>query len=58
MPEWLPEKTNVNPWTEDTYEMLYEIFCRDIRDYDLQYIGNNVWFSRILKTGKKRFSGT
>lgn len=43
MPEWLPEKTNVNPWTEDTYEMLYEIFCRDIRDYDLRYIGNNVW---------------
>ena len=54
MPEWLPEKTNVNPWTEDTYEMLYEIFCRDIRDYDLQYIGNNVWIFPDIEDGKEK----
>lgn len=54
MPEWLPEKTKVNPWTEDTYEMLYEIFCRDIRDYDLRYIGNNVWIFPDTEDGKER----
>lgn len=54
MPEWLPEKTNVNPWTEDTYEMLYEIFCRDIRDYDLRYIGNNVWIFQDIEDGKEK----
>ena len=54
MPEWLPEKTNVNPWTEDTYEMLYEIFCRDIRDYNLWYIGNNVWIFPDIEDGKEK----
>lgn len=54
MPEWLPEKANVNPWTEDTYEMLYEIFCLDIRDYDLRYIGNNVWIFPDIEDGKEK----
>ncbi len=54
MLEWLPGKANINPWTEDTYELLYEIFCRDIRDYDLRYIGNNVWIFPDTEDGKEK----
>jgi hypothetical protein len=54
MPEWLPEKANVNPWTHSTYDMLYAIFCRDIRDYDLRYIGNDVWIFPDTEDGKER----
>jgi hypothetical protein len=54
MPDWLPELAPVNPWTDATYEMLYGIFCRDIRDHDLRYFGNNVWFFRELEDGKEK----
>jgi len=54
MPDWLPEIATVNPWTEDTYEMLYEIFCRDIRDHNLRYIGNDVWIFREMEDGKEK----
>jgi len=54
MPDWLPEMATVNPWSEATYEMLYEIFCRDIRDYNLRYIGNNVWIFREMEDGKEK----
>lgn len=53
MPEWLPEMALVNPWTEDTYEMLYEIFCRDIRDAGLKYVGHDVWIFRNMEDGKE-----
>lgn len=54
MPDWLPEIATVNPWTEDTYEMLYGIFCRDIRDHNLRYIGNDVWIFREMEDGKEK----
>jgi len=54
MPDWLPEMVTVNPWTEDTYEKLYEIFCRDIRDHNLRHIGNNVWIFREMEDGKEK----
>ncbi|MFO7738102.1 MAG: hypothetical protein R6V46_06515 [Desulfatiglandaceae bacterium] len=53
MPEWLPEKALVSPWTLNTYEVLYEIFCRDIRDYALRYKGNDVWIFRDMEDGKE-----
>lgn len=53
MPEWLPEMAPVNPWTEATYDMLYEIFCRDIRDSNLKYSGHGVWIFRDLEDGKE-----
>jgi len=53
MPDWLPEMVSVNPWTENTYEMLYAIFCRDIRDCNLRYIGNNVWIFPDIEEGKE-----
>ena len=43
-PEWLPEKTVVNPWTDGTFDMLYSIFERDIKNGDLKYRGYDVWF--------------
>lgn len=54
MPDWLPEIATVNPWTEDTYEMLYEIFCRDIRGHNLRYIGNDVWIFPEMEDGKEK----
>jgi hypothetical protein len=53
MPDWLPEIASVNPWTESTYEMLYTIFCRDIRDYNLRYSGNDVWSFPDIEDGKE-----
>ncbi len=54
MPEWLPEIVSVNPWTDNTYEMLYEIFCRDIRDRHLRYIGHDVWIFNDMEDGKEK----
>ena len=53
MPDWLPEMASVSPWTENTYEMLYAIFCRDIRDHDLRYAGNSVWIFPEVEDGKE-----
>lgn len=53
MPEWLPEMASVNPWTESTYQMLYEIFCRDIRDANLKYMGHDVWIFLEMEDGRE-----
>lgn len=54
MPDWLPVIATVNPWTDTTDEMLYELFCRDIRDHNLRYIGNDVWIFLDTEDGKER----
>lgn len=54
MPDWLPDIVSVDPWTEGTYDMLYQIFCRDIRDYDLRYFGNKVWIFQDIEDGKEK----
>ncbi len=54
MPEWLPEMASVDPWTEATYEMLYRIFCRDIRDGSLKYANHDVWIFREMEDGKEK----
>jgi hypothetical protein len=43
-PEWLPEMFPVNPWTEQTFDLLYEIFKRDFKDSQPNYRGLTVWF--------------
>jgi hypothetical protein len=53
MPEWLPDMLCVNPWRGNTYDMLYDIFCRDIRDSDLRYFGKAVWIFREIEDGKE-----
>ncbi len=54
MPDWLPDMVCVNPWTDRTYDLLYEIFCRDIRDHDLRYIGNLVWIFKDMEDGREK----
>ncbi len=53
MPDWLPEKANIDPWTNGTYGMLYAIFCRDIRDYNLRYNGHDAWIFPDTEDGKE-----
>jgi hypothetical protein len=53
-PDWLPTIAVVDPWTETTYEMLYKIFCRDIRDHKLLYMGQHVWIFPEMEDGKER----
>ncbi len=54
MPDWLPELVCVDPWTNITYDMLYEIFCRDIRDHNLRYFDNSVWIFREMEDGREK----
>jgi hypothetical protein len=54
MPDWLPNIFCVDPWTQYTYDLLYEIFCRDIRDHDLRYFENKVWIFRDMEDGKEK----
>lgn len=43
-PSWLPPMAKVNPWHERTYDELYAVFCRDLLNAKLTYLGCNVWF--------------
>ncbi len=54
MCDWLPEQAVVDPWTANTYDMLYGIFCRDIRDSRLRYCGNNVWIFPDKEGGREK----
>ena len=54
MPDWLPDIVCVNPWTKGTYDLLYEIFCHDIRDHALRYIGNEVWIFLDMEDGREK----
>lgn len=54
MLDWLPDMVCVDPWTASTYDLLYEIFCRDIRDHDLRYLGNRVWIFPEKEDGREK----
>lgn len=54
MLDWLPEMFCIDPWTQNTYNMLYRIFCRDIRDHDLRYMRNEVWIFPEMEDGKEK----
>jgi hypothetical protein len=53
MPDWLPGIFCVDPWTQSTYDELYKIFCRDIRDHDLRYMKNEVWIFPEMEDGRE-----
>lgn len=53
MPDWLPDLIPVDPWYDYTYQVLYTVFCRDIRDVVFQYLGHEVWFYRDREDGKE-----
>lgn len=56
-PNWLPNMANVSPWqnggANDTYEMLYDIFCRDIKISKLTYNCYDVWIFSTMEDGKE-----
>ncbi|MBW2663664.1 MAG: hypothetical protein JRD93_17205 [Deltaproteobacteria bacterium] len=56
--EWLPEMVQVSPWcnggNNDTYEMLYQIFSRDMKNHDLKYSGFDVWFFKEIEDGREK----
>jgi len=43
----------VNPWTEQTLEILYRIFQRDFKDTQPDYRGFTVWFFPDREEGKE-----
>ncbi len=53
MIDWLPEIFRINPWGHNTYDDLYTIFCRDIRDATLKYCGHPVWMFPEKEDGKE-----
>jgi len=53
-PAWLPEMLEVNPWTGDTYESLYQLFCDTLKDVRLVYRGSKVWFFPEIEDGKEK----
>jgi len=52
-PAWLPAMFPVNPWTADTYDLLYAIFCRDFKFDPASYAGHRVWFFPEMDRGKE-----
>src|ERR1035441_10441896 len=44
LPSWLPPMVSVSPWQDDTFDVLYAVFTRDLRRGGLSYLGFNVWF--------------
>jgi len=54
MPDWLPDIVCVDPWTQSTYDMLYRIFCRDIRDNELRYFGKEVWIFPEMEDDREK----
>lgn len=54
MCEWLPATVCVNPWTDQTYDNLYNIFCTTIRDRDLRFSGYRVWTFPDMEDGREK----
>ncbi len=53
-PAWLPEMLNVNPWTETTYDALYQLFCDTLKNSRPVYRGAEVWFFLDMEDGKEK----
>lgn len=53
MPNWLPALIQVFPWPHNMFDILYGIFCREIRDVHFLYLGHDVWFFRDQEDGKE-----
>lgn len=53
IPDWMPDVFQVNPWTENTFELLYRIFQTDFVNSQPGYRGNTVWFFPEKEDGKE-----
>ena len=54
MIDWLPSLLQVNPWTENTYNDLYEYFCKKIKDARLKLNWRSVWIFPDKEDGKEK----
>ena len=54
MYSWLPDLVSVDPWSDETYNNLYNIFCREIRDYSLYYKAYPVSIYKDMEDGKEK----
>lgn len=52
-PDWLPDMFAVNPWTGQTYELLYNLFEKDFKDSQPCYRGHTIWFFPDKEDGKE-----
>jgi hypothetical protein len=52
-PSWLPELFNVNPWSDRTYELLYEIFHTNFVASKASHNGTPVLVSQTKEEGKE-----
>ena len=53
MCDWLPAMAPVNPWTNETFKMLYSIFESDFKKSKPVYEGKVVWFFPEMEDGKE-----
>ncbi|MBC8418168.1 MAG: hypothetical protein ISR62_01560 [Desulfobacteraceae bacterium] len=53
LPEWLPPMVRVDPWGQDTFDILYSIFERDFKFNQPLYSGKPVWFFPEMEGDKE-----
>jgi len=53
-PDWLPELFSVNPWQHDTYENLYCLFEKDLKETQPIYDNQVIWFFPEMEDGKEK----
>lgn len=44
LPNWLPAMVSIQPWTDETFKMLYIIFERDFKNTQIFFKEFKVWF--------------
>ena len=54
MLDWLPSLFKVNPWTDNTYNDLYEYFCKKIKGAKLKLNWRSVWIFPDKEDGKEK----
>ena len=52
LPAWLPDLFPVEPWANNTYDLLYEIFKKDFVDSRPIFLGKEVWYFPEIEDGK------
>ncbi|MDI6766155.1 MAG: hypothetical protein QME52_04955 [Bacteroidota bacterium] len=52
IPIWLPELFPVEPWTNNTYDLLYEVFKKDFVESRPILFGKEIWYFPEIENGK------
>jgi hypothetical protein len=51
-PIWLPQMMDLSSWTNECFDVLYDVFERDFVNSPASYRGNKVWFFPETEAGK------